>query len=126
VGASGLLLLDESVDVYHPTAVRASMGTLFWYPVAKASFAAFAAWSKEHGYHVYGSSAHGDREHIQLASYQSPAILLLGGEREGLTAEQTELCEAVVRLPMKGQATSMNLAVAAGILLYDMAGKFVK
>ncbi len=49
-----------------------------------------------------------------------PRILLLGSEREGLSVEQSQACEQIVRLPMRGRASSLNLAVAAGILLYAM------
>jgi TrmH family RNA methyltransferase len=48
-------------------------------------------------------------------------VLVLGSEREGLSAEQLAACEQVVSLPMRGKVTSLNLAVAAGILLYEMA-----
>lgn len=122
-GAGGLLLLDSGVDPYHPSAVRASLGSLFWVPIATASFGEFTAWVRTHGYHVYGSSAHGTVEHNEIGAYQPPAILLLGSEREGLAPEQLAVCETVVRLPMRGRATSLNLAVAAGVLLYDMQGK---
>jgi len=120
VGANGLLLLDSGVDPYHPTAVRASLGSLFWIPMASASFSEFAAWAKQNAYHVYGTSAHGATGYQQVEAYQRPAILLLGSEREGLTPEQQALCELVVKLPMQGRATSLNLAVAAGVMLYAM------
>jgi TrmH family RNA methyltransferase len=123
VGAGALLLLDSGVDPYHPSAVRASLGSLFWVPFAQAGFAAFARWAAEHGYHVYGSSAHGTANLHTITHYARPAVLLLGSEREGLTAEQLALCEHVIRLPMHGRATSLNLAVAAGVLLYDMLAK---
>lgn len=120
VGASGLILLESSVDIYHPAAVRASMGTLFWYPVVQATFLEFQSWVRGNGYHVYGSSAHAENDYLHARPYLAPRILLLGSEREGLTAEQQSACESVVRLPMHGRATSLNLAVAAGILLYAM------
>lgn len=120
VGASGLLLLESSVDLTHPAVVRASMGALFWHPVASASFAEFAAWSHRHGYHVYGTSAHAAIDYREMPGYAWPRILLLGSERQGLTPEQMHLCETVVRLPMRGRATSLNLAVAAGVMLYAM------
>jgi TrmH family RNA methyltransferase len=120
VGASGLILLESSVDVYNPAAVRASMGSLFWYPVVQATFADFQGWVRGNNYHVYGSSAHAEKDYLQAQPYLTPRILLLGSEREGLTAAQQSLCECVVRLPMHGRATSLNLAVAAGILLYAM------
>jgi TrmH family RNA methyltransferase len=120
VGAQGLLLLDAGVDPYHPTAVRASLGSLFWVPVTVASFADFAAWAGRQGYHVYGTSAHGSVDYRAVERYERPAVLLLGSERQGLTPEQQAACEVLVRLPMRGRATSLNLAVAAGVMLYAM------
>jgi TrmH family RNA methyltransferase len=120
VGASGLILLEEGADPYHPSAVRASMGTLFWHPVVQAEFSEFSAWANVYGYHVVGTSAHASQEIQQVSGYPRPLILLLGGEREGLTEAQASFCQQLIRLPMRGKATSLNLAVAAGIFLYDM------
>ncbi len=120
VGASGLILLESSVDLYNPAAVRASMGTLFWYPVVQASFGDFRVWANRYSYHVYGSSAHAEHDYLETRPYLKPRILLLGSEREGLTPAQQSICEGMVRLPMYGRATSLNLAVAAGVLLYAM------
>lgn len=120
VGANGLLLLEPSADPYHPTAVRASMGTLFWLPVVSASFNEFALWAKNGGYHVYGTSAHGKVATEEIAAYTPPMVLLLGSERAGLSPEQAAVCDVMLRLPMRGRATSLNLAVAAGVMLYAM------
>ena len=121
VGASGLLLLDSSVDPSHPTAVRASMGALFWHPVINASFDEFTSWVRRHDYGVYGTSALGDVSYESIGEYNRPLVLLMGSEREGLTPEQAAVCDALVRLPMKGQVTSLNLAVATGVMLYEMS-----
>lgn len=119
VGASGMLLLDSTLDIYHPSVVRASMGALFWHPVIEASFDEFAAWSRQYHYHVYGTSAHA-RTNYRSLQYQKPHILLLGSEREGLSQAHIVACEQVVNLPMRGRATSLNLGVAAGVMLYAM------
>ena len=123
VGASGLLILDSSVDPYHPGAVRASMGALFWYPVVRASFTDFAHWSSKQGYHVYGTSAHGRLDYREVKVYERPLILLMGSERDGLTSKQAAVCEEVVRMPMRGRETSLNLAVATGIMSYAILDK---
>jgi TrmH family RNA methyltransferase len=120
VGASGLLLLDSSVDPSHPTAVRASMGSLFWHPVINASFDEFTSWVRRHDYGVYGTSARGDASYESIGEYERPLVLLMGSEREGLTPEQAAVCDALVRLPMRGQVSSLNLAVATGVMLYEM------
>jgi TrmH family RNA methyltransferase len=123
VGAAGLLLLDNAADPYHPSAVRASMGTLFWHPVVAATFGDFAAWVKQHGYHVYGTSAHGSAPYERVMRYERPTILLMGSEREGLNPEQAAICQQLISLPMRGRATSLNLAVATGVMLYEMLQK---
>ncbi|MGD9093392.1 MAG: RNA methyltransferase, partial [Anaerolineales bacterium] len=87
VGASGLLLLDSSVDPHHPSAVRASMGSLFWYPIVQSSYEEFSQWVKQFGYHVYGTSARGEMDYIDVEGYGRPAVLLMGSERSGLTSE---------------------------------------
>lgn len=120
VGADGLFLLDGGVDAYHPSAVRASMGALFWKVLASAPFSTFVAWAREHGYSLIGSSAHADASYRTLQWDGRPTILLLGSEQKGLTAEQKQACDVVVSIPMRGRASSLNLAVAAGILLYQM------
>lgn len=118
-GAGGLLLLDGGVDPYHPSAVRAGMGAHFWKPIAQAGFKEFIAWARQQGIHVYGSSAHAKADYREVG-YKQPCALLLGSEREGLTEVQMAACEQVVSLPMRGRVTSLNLAVAAGILIYEI------
>lgn len=126
VGASGLILLDGGVDPYHPTAVRASMGALFRHPVVNTSFSEFVNWVAEQGFSVYGTSARGSIDLDQIGELKQPLILLLGSERQGLTPEQAQICRAVIRLSMRGKVTSLNLAVAAGVMLYGMLERLEK
>jgi TrmH family RNA methyltransferase len=129
VDASGLLLLDDpahnqySADPYHPGSVRASMGAIFWYPVVKASFSDFLRWEDENAYKVYGTSAHATQDYRQLDRFTHPLILLMGSEREGLTATQSKACDVMLNIPMKGRVTSLNLAIATGIMLYSIFDK---
>ena len=123
VGADGLLLLDASLDVTHPGTVRASMGALFWHPLVSTSFSEFAGWANNHGYHIYGTSAHAQEDYRTYNSYHKPAILLMGSERTGLSEEQAAVCERMLQMPMHGKVTSLNLAVATGVMLYEMLAK---
>jgi len=123
VGASGLLLLDHSADPYHPSSVRASMGALFSRPVARASFADFVRWARAGGYHIWGTSARANQDYRAIPCYPRPLVLLLGNEQKGLTSQQAAACDEMVRLPMHGPITSLNLAVAAGVMLYEMLAK---
>jgi RNA methyltransferase, TrmH family len=123
VGASGLLLLDGGADPYHPRAVRASLGAHFSLPVVQATFPAFVRWAKAGGYRIWGASARAGQDYRAVATYPRPTLLLLGNEQTGLTPPQLEACDDLVRLPVQGNVTSLNLAVAAGVLLYDMLAK---
>jgi TrmH family RNA methyltransferase len=118
VGADGLFLLDGGVELYHPSVIRSSMGTIFWKPVVQTSFDEFVLWARQGSYQLIGTSAHGDVDYQTLVP-QSPWILVLGNEQKGLSTEQTNACDVAVSLPMKGRVSSLNLAVAAGVLLYQ-------
>ncbi len=118
VRADALFLLDGGVEVYHPTVVRASMGALFWKPVVQASFREFIEWARKNNHQVIGTSARGDVDYQTLVP-QSPWVLVLGSEQKGLSKEQMNACDVTVSLPMRGRSSSLNLAVAAGILLYQ-------
>lgn len=121
VGADALFLLDGGVDPYHPTSVRASMGAIFWKPIAQTTFAEFVDWAQSSAYQLIGASAHAANDYRAFTP-KPPFILLFGSEQKGLSSEQIKACDATVSLPMRGRASSLNLAVAAGILLYQFVG----
>jgi TrmH family RNA methyltransferase len=120
VGADMLFLLDGGVELYNPTLVRSSMGSLFWKPVVQCSFPEFIEWRHGHDLRLVGSSAHADVDYRKVKRMDQPTVLLLGNEQKGLTKDQMAACDIVVSLPMNGRGSSLNLAVAAGILLYTL------
>ena len=120
VGADALFLLEGGVELYHPTCVRASMGTIFWKPVVRTVFDDFVSWAKGIGLQLIGTSAHAQVDYRQVGLGNSPWILVLGSEQKGLSSEQLAACDVTVSLPMRGKVSSLNLAVAAGILLYAL------
>ncbi|MGD8402961.1 MAG: RNA methyltransferase [Anaerolineales bacterium] len=119
-GADALFTLDGGVDLYHPTCVRASMGTLFWKPVVQTSFVEFVAWAKKKELQLVGTSAHAQRDYHEIGLGNSPWVLVLGSEQKGLSEEQIAACDLTISMPMRGRVSSLNLAVAAGILLYAL------
>lgn len=118
VGADALFMLDGGVEQYHPSVVRASMGTIFWKPIVQASFNEFLGWARDGKYQLIGTSAKADVDYRSLTP-QTPWILVLGNEQKGLSQEQVSACDVTVSLPMQGRVSSLNLAVAAGVLLYQ-------
>jgi RNA methyltransferase, TrmH family len=121
VGGAGLFLLDGGADPFQPACVRASMGTLFSVPFAQADFGEFAAWALENDLRLVGASARASLDYRTFKLDARPTVLLLGSEQKGLTTEQLSVCEQQVSLPMRGRVSSLNLAVAAGVLLYALA-----
>lgn len=116
---SGVVLLDRSVDPYSPEAVKASMGCIFTQRLARASvpeFLSFCATRKLDLIAATPEAAHSLND-IQPSNRQ---VLLLGSERHGLSPELRASVKIQVSIPMRGKADSLNIAVAAGILIYQL------
>ena len=119
VGAAGLILIGDAVDPYDPACVRATMGAIFAQRLVRVPSAGLAAWKNQAGLHFVGTSPRAAHDY-RAVSYPAPTVLLMGGERKGLSEERLRLCDDLVRLPMVGQSDSLNLAVATGVLLYEV------
>jgi TrmH family RNA methyltransferase len=98
------------------------MGTIFWKPVIQSSFDDFVRWARQAGYQLIGTSTRGEVDYQTLIP-KTPWMLVLGNEQKGLSPEQMKACDLTVSMPMKGRVSSLNLAVAAGVLLYQFADK---
>jgi len=120
VGADGVFMLEGGVDPYHPTCIRASMGAIFWKPLVQTDFADFVNWALQSGIRLIGTSAKATDDYRDIKNAAQPSVLVLGSEQKGLLPEQAKACEEMVSLPMRGHVSSLNLAVAAGILLYTL------
>ena len=119
-GIAGVILIGPSADPYDPAAVKASMGALFTTPVAGAPTAGdFLAWAGRQCVTVIAASG---RAAVTCwdADLAPPCALLLGSEGSGLPADLIDAAGLRVAIPMTGTAESLNLAVAAGILLYEV------
>ncbi len=119
VGAAGVILLGDATDPYDPGAVRASMGAVFSQRLVRASIEDLSAWKHRHGVMVVGTSGAAPVDY-RYAPYPKPLTLFMGSEREGLTPEETSICDGMVSIPMLGRGDSLNLAVASGVMLYEV------
>lgn len=118
-GVPGLILLGDSTDPFDPAAVRAGMGAHFNLRIVRCSWQEFYSWQQQHGYHLLGTSDQAAQDYRGLAPAR-PLLLMMGSERQGLRAEQLAACETVARIPMRGRSDSLNLAVATGVMLYEL------
>jgi TrmH family RNA methyltransferase len=123
-GAAGVVVTGHAADPYDPAAVRASMGSLFAVPVVRTSdLDALDAWlallrADAADLRVVGSSTHAPTP-LAEADLSRPLVLAVGNETRGLSHAWTERCDELVRIPMTGSASSLNVAAAAAILLHE-------
>jgi RNA methyltransferase, TrmH family len=118
IGAGGVVLLDQVCDPFSVEAVRASMGSLFAVKLARTDFAAFNAWRQGQGLQMAGLSLKG-RLGPEAYDAARPTVLLMGNEQSGLPEAHENACDALIKLPMRGRADSLNLAVATAVIAYD-------
>lgn len=119
VGGPGLILLGDAVDPYDPATVRASMGSLFSQRFVRTSVSEARRWKDRQPYMLVGTAPSGSIDY-QAIDYRRPTVLLMGGERKGLSGDLQALCDTTVRIPMIGHTDSLNLSVAASLLLYEV------
>jgi TrmH family RNA methyltransferase len=116
-GCGGVILVGECCDPFSVEAVRATMGSIFAVKIAKATTQAFLAWRERWPGSVAGTLLSATTVH-SAATYARPALVLMGNEQQGLTQELAAACDVTVKIPMRGRADSLNLAVATGIMIY--------
>ena len=119
VGARGLILLGNSTDPYDPGAVRSSMGALFSKILVKSDLDFVIRWIKENNITTFGTSD-AARTYYRDVDYPDNMVLVMGSEREGIPEKLQEVCTKMVYMPMMGSADSLNLAVASGVILYEI------
>ncbi|GEO00908.1 RNA methyltransferase [Novosphingobium sediminis] len=119
VGAGGVILLDDCADPFSVEAVRASMGAVFTVPLAQARWDDFLGWLRAGEGQLVAASL---REAVPYrgAPYAAPCFVMVGNESRGLPEEYEMACDLRVTMPMKGRADSLNAAVAAAVLAYEV------
>ena len=95
------------------------MGSIFHVPLARTSEDGLIAQAKRHGARLVGTHLTAAAIDYREADYRQPLILLMGNEQQGLTEKLAAACDALVRIPMRGKADSLNLAVSTGLMIYE-------
>lgn len=119
-GASGVILVGESTDPFSMETVRATMGSVFAVPLVKTSPADFLAWKKTAGVSVVATHLAGAVDYRTVEYRRKPVVLLMGNEQSGLPDELAREADALARIPQAGRADSLNLAIATGIMLFEV------
>lgn len=119
-GSRGVVLVGDTADPYDHQAVRASTKALFVQPLVRTDYAALLRWKQRHRLMLVGASPEARCDYRGLA-YPRPVGLAFGSEGGGLSTQMRSLCDELVYIPMAGQSDSLNLAVAAGLVMYEVA-----
>lgn len=119
VGAGGLILIDDCADPFSVEAVRASMGAVFTQGIAQARWHEFLPWLRAGPGQLVAASLR-DAQPYRGAPYAGPCFIMVGNESRGLPADYEDACDLRVTMPMRGRADSLNAAVAAAVLAYEV------
>jgi RNA methyltransferase, TrmH family len=119
VGAGGVILLDQCCDPFSVEAVRATMGALFTVPLVTATTKSFLNWLRK-GPGLLVAATLNEATDYQRVRYERPTFLLMGTEQAGLPIDLEQASDERVRIPMRGKADSLNVAVATAVLAYEV------
>lgn len=119
-GVTGILLSKDCVDLYNPKTIRSTMGAIFRMPfVYVEDIPEIIKKLKEQGVRIFAAHLNGKRMYDE-EDYTGKTAFLIGNEGNGLCREAAECADTWVRIPMYGQAESLNAAVAASILMFEV------
>ena len=123
VGAGGVILLDDCCDPFSTEAVRASMGAIFTQSLTMTDGSSLFNWLRTGPPAFLAGAALSGAVDYRSVDYPAPTFILMGNESAGLPESYANQCDTLVRLPMLGKADSLNVAVATGVLAYEVLSK---
>ncbi len=118
VGCNALILID-SVDVFNPKTVRASMGSLFHLPVIVSNQEQVVKWLSDHNISLFGTSV-ADSVLYYDVDWRQSVCIVFGNEGQGVRPELLDRCQERIHIPLVGKAESLNVSVAAAVILYEV------
>lgn len=124
-GVDGVVITGHAADPYHPQSVRGSMGSIFAKPIVRLpSHKELMAWlndaQTDFGQKptIIGTSAKAEVD-IRDCKIEGPTVMVMGNESHGLSAAYKSLCDIMVKIPMVGSASSLNISCALSIMAYE-------
>ncbi len=118
VGANGVIICDRCTDIYNPNVVRASVGTLFTLPVIEASGDEVLNWLKNNKIQIVAATPAADVNYTD-ADLSGDVAIVVGTEQLGLSDKWLDAADIRVKIPMRGVADSLNVAMATTLLMYE-------
>lgn len=119
VDCQGVILIGECTSPYDIGSIRGTMGAIFSTKIVRTTLPEFLTWKQRTGLQLVGTSDKSSTDYVDI-DYADPVILLMGSERAGMSPEEFEACDEIAAIPMMRSSDSLNLAVATGIMLYQI------
>lgn len=119
-GCTGVVFLENSVDVFSDKVVRSTMGSLFHLPVVmNVKTDVFVDFCHQHHMRILAAALEPEAKYHFALDYTGPSALVFGNEGKGISAELLQAADEKLYIPMMGQAESLNAAMAASIVMYE-------
>lgn len=124
-GVDGIIVTGHAVDIYDPYVIRGSMGAIFTLPVVTApSHTELETWvatarSSGFPYQIIGTSGKAEKL-ITDQSFTTPTVLIMGNETVGMSRGYWDICDSIVKIPLTGALSSLNVSCAATVMLYEI------
>lgn len=118
-GAKGVILNNGTVDLFNEKTLRSTMGSIFKVPVIIDKDLSLLRELKEKGFKVVGSSLSTNDNFFDI-DLRDKIIIVVGNEGRGMSSEIEQLCNKLVKIPMPGNAESLNVAIAASIMMFEV------
>lgn len=120
-GVTGVVMSGDTVDIYNPKVIRATMGSIYRVPFCTVSdLKGTVDELKARGIACYAAALEQSLDYTE-PDYRGPSAFLIGNEGNGLSRELIQAAGQRIRIPMAGQVESLNASLAAGILVYEAA-----
>lgn len=118
-GITGVIMSNQTVDIFNPKTIRATMGSVYRVPFLYVNDLRDALQQlHDSGVHTYAAHLKGETFYDSF-SFREPTAFLIGNEGNGLTKEIADLAGNYLKIPMEGQVESLNAAVATALLMYE-------
>lgn len=118
-GTDCVILLEGCADVYSPKSIRATMGAIFRQPVLRLQREELPVFCRSRGLKLYAAALSERAQDVREVSLQRAAVCI-GSEGRGLSTDLLALCDGELIIPMRGAAESLNAAVAAAVIMWEM------
>ena len=118
-GVTGVIMSSQTVDIYNPKTIRATMGSIYRVPfVYVEDLSEVLKLLSKKGIHSYAAHLKG-KDYYLDQQFKDPTAFLIGNEGNGLSKEIADQADKYIKIPMEGKVESLNAAVAAALLMYE-------